>query len=677
MIPELGHLALILALVLALAQGCFGIIGAQRCDLAWMGSVRGIAYGQFVFVVVSFGCLMYSFAVSDFSLAYVAQNSNTHLPLIYKLGAVWGAHEGSLLLWILILNVWTAAVARFSRRLPPELISRVLGVMGWISVGFLLFSLLTSDPFLRLLPAPAQGRDLNPILQDPALMLHPPMLYMGYVGMSVAFAFAIAALIGGKMDAVWARWSRPWTTVAWLFLTAGITLGSWWSYYELGWGGWWFWDPVENASFMPWLAGTALIHSLAVTEKRGAFKSWTALLAIITFSLSLLGTFLVRSGVLVSVHSFALDPKRGVFVLGLIGVVMAVAFTLYALRAPALRQSGGGFKPFSRETFLLLNNILLAVAAAAVLVGTLYPLALDALGLGRISVGPPYFNRVFLPLIVPLFVLVGIGPYVNWKRGQGARLRSRLAAPAAIAVGAGILTAFIGWAAIPWPAVAGVALGVWVVASALVEPVRRLRQRRASGRSLRVPRHILGMSLAHLGAGLVVLGITVTSTMSVVKNVSVKPGETVNAAGYAFRFDGVHQVNGPNYTATQGAVTVTDSAGKPVTVLRPGKRTYVADRTTTTEAAIDDGLFHDLYVALGDSLGGGAWSLRIQYKPMVRFIWLGGLVMALGGLLALSDRRYRVKARRHAEVGVPSADGARPSDGLGEGGTPALAEERR
>ncbi|HET7369501.1 MAG TPA: heme lyase CcmF/NrfE family subunit [Gammaproteobacteria bacterium] len=673
MIPELGQLALILALVLAAAQGCLGLAGAQRRDLAWMSSARPIAYGQFLFVLVSFGCLMYSFAVNDFSVAYVAQNSNTQLPLIYRLTAVWGAHEGSLLLWILVLNIWTAGVARFSRRLPLEFVSRVLGVLGVVSVGFLLFSLLTSNPFLRLLPAPVQGRDLNPLLQDPGLVMHPPMLYMGYVGFSVAFAFAIAALIGGKMDAVWARWSRPWTTAAWMFLSVGIAAGSWWAYYELGWGGWWFWDPVENASFMPWLAGTALIHSLAVTEKRGAFKSWTALLAIITFSLSLLGTFLVRSGVLQSVHSFALDPSRGIFVLGLIGTVMVVALTLYAWRAPALAQSGGGFKAFSRETFLLLNNILLAVAAAAVLLGTLYPLALDALNLGKISVGPPYFNRVFLPLIVPLFVLVGIGPYVNWKRGQGATLRNRLMVPAALAIGAGLLTAMAGWAEIPLPAIAGVSLGIWVVASALVEPVSRLRQRHASGRSLTVPRNILGMSLAHIGAGLVVLGISVTSTLSVAKNVSVQPGETVTVGGYAFTFHGVRDIQGPNYAARQARVTVSDD-GELIATLRPGKRSYPVAGTTTTEAGIDAGLFRDLYVALGDPLGDNAWSLRVQYKPMVRFIWLGGLVMALGGFIALADRRYRI---RQTSKAAPAAagDSPLPAPRAPVAETAALAEE--
>lgn len=674
MIPEIGHFALILALALALALGFFGLVGAQRRDLAWMGSVRSIAVGQFVFVVIAFGCLAYSFMVSDFTVRYVAENSNTQLPLIYKFAAVWGAHEGSLLLWILILNVWTLAVAQFSKRLPLEFVSRVLGVMGLISVGFLLFSLMTSDPFVRLLPPPAQGRDLNPILQDPALALHPPMLYMGYVGFSVAFAFAVAALIGGKMDAVWARWSRPWTTAAWLFLSIGITLGSWWAYYELGWGGWWFWDPVENASFMPWLAGTALIHSLAVTEKRGAFKSWTALLAIITFSLSLLGTFLVRSGVLVSVHAFAVDPSRGVFVLGLIGVVMGVALALYAWRAPALAQSGGGFKPFSRETFLLLNNILLVVAAAAVLLGTLYPLMLEALHLGKISVGPPYFNRVFLPLIVPLFLLIGIGPYVNWKRGRLERLRRRLAVPAAVAIAALLLTALAGWASVPLPAVAGIGLGIWVLASALVEPVIRLRQSRAGGRGVKIPRHVLGMSLAHIGAGLVVLGITVVSTLSVVQDLSVKPGQAIHAGDYVFTFEGVRHVQGPNYTADQATVAVTRDDGTPVAMLKPEKRIFAHDGTATTESAIDPGLFRDLYVALGDSLGGGAWSLRVQYKPMVRFIWLGGLVMALGGFFALTDRRYRIRRGANEEVAEPPAPGPAPEPLPGDA---VLAEERR
>ncbi|HET7675534.1 MAG TPA: heme lyase CcmF/NrfE family subunit, partial [Gammaproteobacteria bacterium] len=646
-------------------------VGAQRRDTAWMGSVRTIAAGQFVFVVLAFGCLAYSFLVSDFTVRYVAENSNTQLPLVYKFAAVWGAHEGSLLLWILILNVWTLAVAAFSRKLPLEFISRVLGVMGVISVGFLLFSLFTSNPFVRLLPAPVQGRDLNPILQDPALALHPPMLYMGYVGFSVAFAFAVAALIGGKMDAVWARWSRPWTTAAWLFLSVGITIGSWWAYYELGWGGGWFWDPVENASFMPWLAGTALIHSLAVTEKRGAFKSWTALLAIIAFSLSLLGTFLVRSGVLVSVHAFAISPTRGIFVLGLIVVYLGVALGLYAWRAPALAGSGGGFKPFSRETLLLLNNILLVVAAAAVLLGTLYPLILSALNLGEISVGPPYFNRVFLPLIVPLFLSIGIGPYVHWKRGNLHRLRERVLVPLAVAVGAGVITAIAGWSEFPVAAIAGIGLGIWVVASALVEPIVRLRQRRMAGLSLKIPRNVLGMSLAHIGAGFAVLGITVTSTLSVATNASVKPGESIRAGAYTFVFKGAHEVRGPNYLAEQGTVAVSKN-GKLVTMMYPEKRTFVHDQTVTTEAAIDPGLFRDLYVALGDPLGNNAWSLRVQYKPMVRFIWLGGLVMALGGLFALSDRRYRIRRTATADA----EDGGRPLPEPEYTGA-ALAEERR
>ncbi|HET7649793.1 MAG TPA: heme lyase CcmF/NrfE family subunit [Gammaproteobacteria bacterium] len=636
MIPELGHLALILALCLAVAQTGFGLVGPWRRQLIWMSVVRPAAVAQAGFVIFAFAALAYAFLTNDFSVQYVAQNSNTALPWPYRITAVWGAHEGSLLLWVTVLGIWTIAVARFSRHLPIELVSRVLGVLGLVSIGFLLFMLFTSDPFTRLLPPAEQGRDLNPILQDPAMALHPPMLYTGYVGFSVAFAFAVAALLGGRMDAAWARWSRPWTLVAWLFLTFGITLGSWWSYYELGWGGWWFWDPVENASFMPWLVGTALVHSLAVTEKRGAFKSWTALLAIAAFSLSLLGTFLVRSGVLISVHAFATDPKRGIFILGMIAAFVGASLTLYAWRSPTL-PAGGGFKPFSRESLLLFNNIFLVVAAGAVLLGTLYPLVMDALNLGKLSVGPPYFKSVFIPIMLPFLILIGIGPYVRWKRGDAASTwrTTRVAAIAALLIA--IVSIAIAGAAASVLLAVGIVLGSWAVLTALLEPWQRLRARR-QGRHATLPRAVMGMSLAHLGAGLLVLGITVTSLLGVEEDRVMAPGSSATVAGYQFRFDGVHTVQGPNYQAEQGVFQVTHN-GDAFATMRPEKRKF--STTVTTEAAIDPGLFRDLYVAMGNPLDNNAWSVRLQYKPMVRFIWLGGVFMMLGGILAASDRRYR------------------------------------
>lgn len=640
MIPELGHLALILALCLAATQAWFGIVGAQRGDQVWMAAVRPAAVAQSLFVLVAFVALAYSFLVSDFSVQYVAENSNVLLPWPYKITAVWGAHEGSLLLWVTVLGIWTLAASLFSRHLPQEFAARVLGVMGLVSLGFFLFMLTTSDPFTRLLPAAEQGRDLNPILQDPAMAIHPPMLYMGYVGFSVAFAFAVAALLGGRMDPVWARWSRPWTLTAWLFLTFGITLGSWWSYYELGWGGWWFWDPVENASFMPWLVGTALVHSLAVTEKRGAFKNWTALLAIAAFSLSLLGTFLVRSGVLISVHSFASDPKRGIFILAMIGVFVGAALTLYAWRAPSLAR-GGGFQPFSRETLLLLNNIFLVVAAASVLLGTLYPLLMDAFGLGQLSVGPPYFNSVFIPVMLPFFLLLGIGPFVRWKHGDASTTTRTLRVAGVAAVLAGVVSLVLMHAEGGLMLAAGILLAAWTGSSALIEPWSWWRRRRR-GHHATLSRATLGMCVAHFGAALLVLGISVTSVLGVEQDLVVKPGETVEVAGYDFRFSGVQDVQGPNYTAHQGAFQVTRHGAQVGTML-PQKREFTTNETT--EAAIEPGLFRDLYIALGNPLDQGAWSVRIQYKPLVRFIWLGGVLMMLGGLLAASDRRYRRVAK--------------------------------
>jgi cytochrome c-type biogenesis protein CcmF len=657
MIPEIGHLALVIALCLAAAQSFFGILGAQRANLIWMNVVRPAAVGQSIFVMLAFASLAYAFLTNDFSLSYVAANSNTALPWPYKFTAVWGAHEGSLLLWVFVLAIWTVAVARFSRHLPQDFSSRVLGVLGLISIGFLLFMLTNSDPFGRLLPPAEQGADLNPVLQDPGMAIHPPMLYMGYVGMSVAFAFAVAALLSGRMDVMWARWSRPWTLVAWLFLTCGITFGSWWSYYVLGWGGFWFWDPVENASFMPWLVGTALVHSLAVTEKRGAFKSWTALLAIAAFSLSLLGTFLVRSGILISVHAFASDPRRGIFILAMLGIFVGASLVLYAWRAPMFNQPGGGFKIFSRETFLLLNNVFLVVAAAAVLLGTLYPLALGALNLGQISVGPPYFDHIFVPLMLPFFILVGIGPYVRWKHGSVNQTLSRLRIPAALVLAAGVVLIVLLHAETSFVATAGVLLAAWTIFTALQDPFQRLWQR-LHRRHVSFARSVLGMSVAHFGAGLMILGVTVNTMLGITVDRVMKPGTSTTVHGYQFNFLGVHDVSGPNYQAVQGSVAVT-RAGKPVTVIYPEKRQFGHDGITTTEAAIAAGPFHDLYVALGNPLGQDAWSIRIEYKPLVRFIWLGGLTMMFGGFVALMDKRYR---RSRVPIGVDVATAPEDAD---------------
>ncbi len=637
MIPELGHFALILALLLAVVQATLPFVGAARQVPSLMAVARPAAVGQFVFVAFAFGCLAYVFLTNDFSVQYVAANSNTQLPAHYRFAAVWGGHEGSMLLWTFMLTVWALAVTAFSRHLPDELVARVLGVMGFVGVGFLLFILLVSNPFERLLPAPLEGRDLNPLLQDPGMVFHPPMLYMGYVGFSIAFAFAIAALLSGRLDAAWARWSRPWTTAAWMFLTLGIALGSWWAYYELGWGGWWFWDPVENASFMPWLVGTALIHSLAVTEKRGAFRSWTVLLAILAFSLSLLGTFLVRSGVLTSVHAFATDPRRGVFILGFLALVIGISLALFAWRAPRV-GIGGRFALVSRETMLLANNVLLLVAAGAVLLGTLYPLFLDALGLGKISVGPPYFDTVFLPLMAPVVFLMGIGPIARWKEHPLPDLATRLRWAFGVAVVSALL---LPWVLGRWsPLIAlGFLLAFWVLGSVVVAIRHRLRSARN-----RPPRAFWGMHLAHLGVAVFIIGVTVVKGFETEQDVKMRPGDSTTIAGYTFTFQGVQARNGPNYQASQAVVEVRRN-GALVTVLRPEKRIYNASRMPMTEAAIDGGLTRDLYVSLGEPLPDGAWAVRLYHKPFVSWIWGGCVLMALGGLLALSDRRYRIASR--------------------------------
>ena len=561
------------------------------------------------------------------------------MPTIYKISAVWGAHEGSLLLWILILATWTVAVSRYSVDLPDAMVSRVIGVLGLLSCGFLLFTLLTSNPFDRLIPPAQDGADLNPLLQDPGLAIHPPILYVGYVGFSVAFAFAIAAMLSGNLDQTWARWTRPWTTWAWLFLTVGIALGSWWAYYELGWGGWWFWDPVENASFMPWIAGTALIHSLAVTEKRGLFKSWTLLLAISAFSLSLLGTFLVRSGILVSVHAFATDPARGLFILIFLGVVIGGALTLYAIRAPSL-DSSAGFRPVSRETFLLLNNVLLVIAATLVLFGTLSPLMVEFATGEKISVGPPWFEIAFVIPMLPLLYLVGFGMHTAWRTQDPKRLLSMLKMPGMIAVALGILVPWLFYGRFSLLVTASAIAGFWIIAVSLIQPLRSVRREEGAAG---VTRSVLGMSVAHLGLGLFVIGVTIVSTFSIEEDLSMAPGQTVSVAGYDFKLKTLERVEGPNYSALEGLVEIRYE-GSFVSELRPQKRTYLVQQSPMTEAGIDAGWNRDLFVALGDPLGNGAWSVRIQYKPLIRFIWLGALIMAIGGIIAASDRRYRLTA---------------------------------
>ena len=641
MIPELGQLALALALAVALVQAIFPLAGAHRGNLAWMSLARPAAQAHAVLVAFAFGCLAWSFVNNDFSVSYVAMHSNSALPTHYRFAGVWGGHEGSFLLWCLILGVWMVAVSLFSAHLPDEMVARVLGVMGLLGAGFIAFMLFTSNPFDRLLPAPPDGRDLNPLLQDPGMVLHPPMLYMGYVGFSVAFCFAVAALLSGRLDAAWARWSRPWTTVAWCFLTLGIALGSAWAYYELGWGGWWFWDPVENASFMPWLVGTALIHSLAVTEKRGAFRSWTVLLAIVAFALSLLGTFLVRSGVLTSVHAFAVDPKRGVFILGLFAVFIGGALLLYAWRTSRIGL-GGAFEPVSRESFLLGNNVLLAAAAGTVFLGTLYPLVIDAMGAGKISVGPQYFEAVFAPLMAPALFLMGVGPLARWKRASLPELAVllRWALATSLVVGLLLPVTLGEWR----PLVGfGLALAIWIVLSALM-----------TLKSWKQTRSHYGMVVAHIGVAVFVVGVTLVKGYESHDDVRLKPGDNAKLAGYDFRLDDVTTVRGPNYVAARGHVSVT-RGGKAVTTLYPERRIYTVQEQVMTEAAIDPGLTRDLYVSLGDPLPGGAWLIKIQHKPFIDWIWGGCLIMALGGLLAASDRRYRfAKKEQRTLPGIPA-----------------------
>ena len=661
MIPEIGLFSLILALLAAVVQGTLPLIGAATGWQPGLAVARPAAVAQFGLATVAIGCLAASFLQNDYSVLYVAANSHADLPAAYRFAAVWGGHEGSLLLWLYLLTTWTLAVALCSRRLPPAFAGRVLAVMGWISVGFLLFLLFLSNPFERLMPPAMAGRDLNPLLQDPGMIVHPPMLYMGYVGFSVAFAFAIAALLSGELDALWARWVRPWTLAAWTFLTLGILLGSAWAYYVLGWGGWWFWDPVENASFMPWLAGTALIHSLIVTERRGAFRSWTVLLAICTFSLSILGTFLVRSGVLTSVHAFAVDPGRGLYILGFMTLIVGGSLTLYAWRAPKVGL-GGGFALLSRESLLLSNNVVLTVAAASVLLGTLYPVVLDVLDWGKISIGPPYFEAVFVPLMTPAIFLMGVGPMARWKQAQAPDLGRRLRA----AFGVSVATAVVLPLAMPGPVRLGsplVMLGLWLAAWSVASAAAHAWQRMTDGdghwlrRLGRQPRSWYGMLLAHAGIGIFIAGATLANGYEVKQELRMEPGATQDAGGYRFTFSGLAPATGPNYSAQRGEFRVT-RGGLPVITLYPEKRLYTVQDMALSQAAIDSGFTRDLFVALGEPAGGSAWTVRIQVKPFMAWIWAGCLLMALGGLLAAGDKRYRQGEARepHAQTrGLPAA----------------------
>jgi cytochrome c-type biogenesis protein CcmF len=654
MIPELGHFALILALCLAISQAVVPLVGSYANVRSWMALSRSLAWGQLVFLGIAMAVLTNAFLVDDFTVKYVAQHGNTKLPDIYKISAVWGAHEGSLLLWAFLLAAWSGAIAFFSRNLPLNMVARVLSVMGMISIGFLLFMLMTSNPFERTQDAlgnfvmPREGGELNPMLQDPGLAIHPPLLYMGYVGFSVAFAFSIAALLGGKLDAAWARWSRPWTTVAWVFLTIGIALGSWWAYYELGWGGWWFWDPVENASFMPWLIGTALMHSLAVTEKRGAFKSWTVLLALFAFSLSLLGTFLVRSGVLTSVHSFAQDPERGVFILMFLLFVIGGSLALYTWRAPYI-SGGGRFDLLSRETFLLSNNLLLSVFAALVLLGTLAPLIYDALELGKISIGFPWFNQMFV-LVTPFLALfMGVGSLSRWKHTDADYLIKQLRWAFLLSLGFGIVSLLPFFSDWNWMVGLGMGLAMWITTSHIVNLKERLKHKQGLSDFKRDlaggGRSYYGMIIAHLGVAVFLVGITMVTHYGIEHDIRMSPGDTAELAGYEFKFEGVNKHPGPNYNADRGRFLVTRD-GAQIAILEPEKRTYFVQTRPMTEAAIDWGFTRDIYISLGEPLGAGDWSLRLYYKPYVRWIWFGAVFMALGGILAITDRRYRTARAR-------------------------------
>ncbi|MCE8020863.1 heme lyase CcmF/NrfE family subunit [Halomonas sp. MCCC 1A11036] len=642
MIPEIGHFALVIALLFAAVQAAVPLAGATLRRPLWMAYARPMAAGQFLFVAIAYAALTTSYMLDDFSVVNVANNSNSMLPWYYKFSAVWGNHEGSVLLWSLMLAGWGYFAVRYSRELPRDMVSRVMSVLGMVSVGFLLFILATSNPFERILPnVPQDGADLNPLLQDIGLILHPPMLYMGYVGFSVVFAFAIAALIGGRLDAAWARWARPWTNLAWAFLTIGIALGSWWAYYELGWGGWWFWDPVENASLLPWLTGTALMHSLAVTEKRGSFKSWTLLLAITTFSLSLLGTFLVRSGVLTSVHAFANDPSRGFFILMLLGITVGLSLLVFALRAPRVSHKVS-FGWLSRDALLLINNILLVIMTVTVLMGTVYPLLLDALDLGKISVGPPYFNALFVPLTLIMCIFMGLGPVARWKDTSSRLLIQRLwlAAVAALVLGMALPLIFAErWSV---PVALGLVAALWIVLPMLRDLVDKTRHASSVGAGLKkLSLAYWGMQLGHLGVAVTIIGVAVVSNYNIERNVRMSVGDSVSVAGYTFTMQELTSRRGPNFLADRAVIEVQRNGSRRSFTMNPEKRLYIARGMPMTQVALRPGLFRDLYVAMGEDLGDNSWAMRVQYKPFVRWLWLGGLLMAAGGVLAVADKRYR------------------------------------
>ena len=655
MIPEIGQFSLILALCMAIAQAALPIAGIVCRAPSWLATAKYAARAQLLFIALSFVCLAYAFVTHDFSVKYVIQNSNTALPFMYRIAAVWGAHEGSLLLWVLMLAGWTAALSWFSREVPDDFLARVLAVLGVVSVGFLLFLILTSNPFNRMIPAWPEGQDLNPLLQDPGLVFHPPMLYMGYVGFSVAFSFAVAALISGRLDAAWARWSKPWTNLAWIFLTLGIALGSWWAYYELGWGGWWFWDPVENASFMPWLVGTALIHSLSVTEKRGSFKSWTVLLAMLTFSLSLIGAFLVRSGVLTSVHTFATDPTRGVFLLILICLVIGGSLAIYGYRAPSIRSSGT-YILVSREAGILLNNVFLVTAAATILLGTLYPLFLDALGLGKVSVGPPYFNAIFIPLTMPLAALAGVGAMARWKRDRFGRLMGSLWPMLVFSFGLGAALPLLNHGPYQWQAAVGLTLALWTASSTVYGLAGRVANRPNRVRALmKLPRGIWGMSIAHLGIAVFVTGVTMVSLYDAEKDLKMAPGDSYELSGFTFEFEGVNDRINANYRSRTATINVLHG-DRNFTTLYPEKRYYPIQEEPMTEAGIRPGFFRDLYVSLGEELNAqGAWSVKIQIKPFIRWVWLGAILMAIGGFTGAMDQRLRSATRRRERIATDVA----------------------
>ncbi|GHB21165.1 heme lyase CcmF/NrfE family subunit [Shewanella indica] len=653
MIPELGHFSLIIGMAFAVLLMTVPLIGVARKDQYLVRYAWPLSYGMFFFIFLSVIALGYSFAIDDFSVAYVAHHSNSQLPIFFKIAAVWGGHEGSLLFWVFSLSVWTAAVAFFSKGLEEVFTARVLAVLAMITIGFTLFMLLTSSPFERLFPIPAEGRDLNPMLQDVGLIFHPPMLYLGYVGFSVSFAFAIAALMSGRLDSAWARWSRPWTLAAWIFLTGGIALGSWWAYYELGWGGWWFWDPVENASFMPWLVGTALVHSLIVTEKRGAFRNWTVLLSIFAFSLSLLGTFIVRSGVLTSVHSFAADPGRGMFILLLLGLAIGGSLTLFAFRASEM-SSPARFDLKSKETMLLVCNVLLTVAAGTVLLGTLYPLLIDALGMGKISVGPPYFNAVFVPIVLVLFGFMGIGPIIRWKKSKQGELKRQLLVPAIISAVLGVIAPFIAGGEFNIWVALGIGAAVWIVLATLRAGYNVIKAKDGSVSLARMGRSELGMIIAHLGIAVSVVGATMVSNYSIEKSVRMGPGTSHELAGYTFNYLETRNVVGPNYTAQQGQVEVLKD-GEKIALLQPDRRQYNVRTMDMTEAGIDWGLFRDLYVTMGDPISRTEFAVRLNYKPFVRWLWFGSIFMMVGGFFAASDKRYRAKARAEEAAAAKKA----------------------